>query len=53
MCLVFVAFPRGVIGLSAVCDFLIILILDMRRLCLISHVTHIKHVFFHLGVYLF
>ena len=53
-----VALPHGAMGLSADCDCGITLsysltILNMRRLRLISHVTHIKHVFFHFVVYLF
>ena len=45
-------------GLSAVCDCGIarsnsLTILNVRRLRLIAHVTHIKHVFFHFVVYLF
>ena len=52
-----VAPPRGVMGLSAACDCSIswscsLTISIVRRLRLISHVTHIKHVLFQFVVYL-
>ena len=53
-----VALSRGTMGLSTVCDCGIsssysLIIINARRLRLISHITHIKHVFFHFVVYLF
>ena len=52
-----VALPRDAMGLSAVCDCgiswsYILTKLNVRHLRFISRVTHIKHVFFHFGVYI-
>ena len=53
-----VALPRGAMGLSAVCKcgiscYYSLIILNVRRLRLTTHVTHIKQIFFHFVVYLF